>query len=50
MSKKEKEVLQRIKESLSKVTENQKEYILGLANGLALANEQKSAEVEKTAQ
>jgi hypothetical protein len=38
MSEKEKAILENLSKSLSKATDSQKEYLLGLADGLALAN------------
>ena len=48
MSEKEKVILDSLGESLSKATDEQKQYILGLADGMAFASEtRKKSEAEK---
>ena len=41
MSEKEKTILENLSKSLSKATDSQKEYLLGLADGMALMSEDK---------
>lgn len=41
MSEKEKTILENLSKSLSKASESQKEYLLGLADGMALMAEGK---------
>lgn len=41
MSEKEKTILENLSKSLSKATDSQKEYLLGLADGMALMAESK---------
>ena len=44
MSEKEKAILENLSKSLEKATESQKEYLLGLADGMALMAEKKDKE------
>ena len=41
MSEKEKTILENLSKSLSKASDTQKEYLLGLADGMALMSESK---------
>ena len=41
MSEKEKTILENLSKSLSKATDSQKEYLLGLADGMALMSDSK---------
>ena len=47
MSEKEKTILENLSKSLSKATDSQKEYLLGLADGMALMSESKKASKRK---
>ena len=47
MSEKDKVILENLGKSLSKATDSQKEYLLGLADGLALANTKKKSNARK---
>ena len=44
MSEKEKTILENLSKSLEKATDSQKEYLLGLADGMALMAEKKDKE------
>ena len=44
MSEKEKTILENLGKSLEKATDSQKEYLLGLADGMALMTEGKKPE------
>lgn len=44
MSEKEKSILENLGKSLANATDSQKNYILGLADGMALATESKELE------
>ena len=44
MSDKEKTILENLSKSLEKATDSQKEYLLGLADGMALMAEKKDKE------
>lgn len=48
MSDKEKTILENLSKSLSKANESQKEYLVGFADGLALANVGKKKTNRKT--
>lgn len=41
MSEKEKEILEKLGKSVPKLDEGNKKYLLGVADGMALVNEQK---------
>ena len=47
MSKREKETLESICDSLKKATPEQKQYIVGFAEGMAYANESEAAKREQ---
>jgi hypothetical protein len=50
MSEKEKAILENLGKSLANATDSQKNYILGLADGMALATEGKKPDSESTKQ
>ena len=50
MSEKEKAILENLGKSLANATDSQKNYILGLADGMALATEGKATECKPEAQ
>ena len=47
MSQKEKEILEKLGDSISKASDTQKEYLLGLADGMALMSNKEAAESDK---
>lgn len=47
MSKKEREILNSLAESITKATPSQKEYLLGLAEGMALMSNGKDKKKKK---
>ena len=49
MSQKEREqeVMEKLKDSISRANETQKEYLLGLADGMALMSNKEAAESDK---
>lgn len=47
MSQKEKEILEKLGDSISKASESKKEYLLGLAEGMALMMDKEQTESEK---
>jgi hypothetical protein len=50
MSEKEKTILENLSKSLSKATDSQKEYLLGLADGMALMSEEKKPDKDEKKQ
>lgn len=48
MSEKEKTILENLSKSLSKATDSQKEYLLGLADGMALMADGKKKQNRRT--
>ena len=48
MSEKEKTILENLSKSLSKATDSQKEYLLGLADGMALMADGKKKHNRRT--
>lgn len=50
MSEKEKTILENLSKSLSKASDTQKEYLLGLADGMALMSESKRKSKRKPKQ
>ena len=44
MSQKEQEILEKLGDSISKASDSQKEYLLGLADGMALMSDKKATE------
>lgn len=44
MSEKEKEILQKLSKTVPKLDESNKKYLLGVADGMALMNEQQKGE------
>jgi hypothetical protein len=48
MSEKEKTILENLSKSLSKATDSQKEYLLGLADGMALMADGKKKQKSRT--
>jgi hypothetical protein len=47
MSEKEKTILENLSKTLSKATDSQKEYLLGLADGMAIMAENKKSSKRK---
>ena len=47
MSQKEKEILEKLGDSISRANDTQKEYLLGLADGMALMSNKEVSENEK---